>query len=88
MKCVFPLLWFPALLSGLAVPHDEKLEDMPRIEVQPLVGRLHHVQGIDIEGDHIWVTSVNADSRKGYLHLFDRKSGRVIAGTEKCELSG
>jgi hypothetical protein len=70
------------LLLALQV---EKLENMPRVEVQPLDGKLHHVQGIDIEGERLWVTSVHAVERKGYLHLFDRSTGRMLTETEVQE---
>jgi hypothetical protein len=44
----------------------------------PLQGELFHVQGLEIAGAHIWVTSVDRANRKAYLHQFDRKTGRFL----------
>jgi hypothetical protein len=42
----------------------------------PLDGKLYHVQGIDLDKEHLWVTSVDAANHKGYLHQFNRKTGK------------
>lgn len=44
-----------------------------------LQATLDHVQGIEVEGDSLWVSSVERAAKKGFLHLFDRKSGRLRA---------
>jgi hypothetical protein len=44
-------------------------------EILPLRGTLYHVQGVDLDGEHIWVTSVDSANHKGYLHQFNRASG-------------
>jgi hypothetical protein len=44
----------------------------------PLEGELFHVQGLDVAGRHIWVTSVDLANQKGYLHQFDRATGRLL----------
>jgi hypothetical protein len=48
----------------------------------PLKGKLFHVQGVAIDGDHIWVTSVDKVRRRGYLHEFDRTSGQFLRRIE------
>src|SRR4051812_37240199 len=45
------------------------------IEVLPLDGELFHVQGMDLDAQHIWVTSVDTREHKGYIHQFDRRTG-------------
>lgn len=45
--------------------------------VQSLHGTLYHVQGVDLDRDHIWISSVDAKSRRGYLHQFDRATGTL-----------
>jgi hypothetical protein len=45
-------------------------------DVRNLDGRLYHVQGVDLDDKHIWVTSVDAESHKGYLHQFNRATAR------------
>src|SRR4051794_37576337 len=41
-----------------------------------LAGDLHHVQGLDLDRDHLWVTSVAASDRRGYLDQFNRATAR------------
>jgi hypothetical protein len=52
------------------------------LEVITLQGPLHHVQGIDVEGGIVWVTSVDRATRKGFLYRVDLKSGRTLASVE------
>ena len=40
-----------------------------------LKGTTHHVQGIDFDDTRLWVTSVDRDTKKGYLHEFALPSG-------------
>jgi hypothetical protein len=46
-------------------------------ETHLLEGTVYHVQGIALDRDSIWVTSVDAANRKGYLHKFDRKTYKL-----------
>ncbi|MBI2688250.1 MAG: hypothetical protein HYX27_18255 [Acidobacteria bacterium] len=52
------------------------------VETIALQGPLHHVQGIDVEGDVLWVSSVDKDEKKGYLYRLDRRTGKQLAHTE------
>jgi Family of unknown function (DUF6454) len=47
-----------------------------------LEGELFHVQGLAVAGRHIWVTSVDQSNRRGYLHQFDRVTGRFVRRLE------
>jgi hypothetical protein len=47
-----------------------------------LEGLLAHVQGIDIEGRLLWVSSVDRASRRGFLDLFDARTGKRIRHVE------
>jgi hypothetical protein len=40
-----------------------------------LQGETHHVQGIEVRGDRLWVTSVDARTRRGFLYAFDLPGG-------------
>ena len=51
----------------------------------PLRGVLHHVQGIDVEGGTLWVSSVDAKAGKGFLSRFELPSGRLIQQVEVQE---
>ena len=41
-----------------------------------LDGKLFHVQGVAIDDSHIWVTSVDKANHRGFLHQFDRQTGK------------
>jgi hypothetical protein len=45
-------------------------------DTRDLNGRLYHVQGVDLDSEHIWITSVDAPNRKGYLHQFNRATAK------------
>jgi hypothetical protein len=47
-----------------------------------LRGETYHVQGIDFEGDRLWVTSVDTAARKGYLQEFSLRTGALTRRTE------
>jgi hypothetical protein len=51
-------------------------------EIVPLQGPLHHVQGIDVEVDTLWVSAVDKAQKKGFLYRLDRHTGRILASTE------
>ncbi|HEU5021714.1 MAG TPA: DUF6454 family protein [Bryobacteraceae bacterium] len=52
------------------------------LELQPVT---YHVQGIDTDGVHLWVTSVDKASRKGFLHEFRLADGRELRRAELQE---
>ncbi|HXE63309.1 MAG TPA: DUF6454 family protein [Bryobacteraceae bacterium] len=52
------------------------------LELQPTT---HHVQGIDTDGVHLWVTSVDTAARKGFLHEFLLENGRELRRVELQE---
>jgi len=52
------------------------------LELQPVT---HHVQGIDTDGTHLWVTSVDSAARKGFLHEFLLEDGRELRHIEVQE---
>ena len=52
------------------------------LELQPVT---HHVQGIDTDGVHLWVTSVDTTNRKGFLHEFLLENGRELRHVELQE---
>ena len=57
-------------------PHGGPIEHATLLGVLRLDGQLFHVQGVVLDDTHIWVTSVDKAHRKGYLHEFDRASGK------------
>lgn len=53
------------------------LSDLPLVRTLELKGTTHHVQGIDLDDTRLWVTSVDREGRKGYLHEFALPSGEL-----------
>ncbi len=48
----------------------------------------HHVQGIDVDGGVLWVTSVDRATRAGFLTRYDLASGRRLATVEVQTIVG
>ncbi|MFM2372812.1 MAG: hypothetical protein RIS85_2534 [Pseudomonadota bacterium] len=79
-----------ALLLGLssfsiaAVPGEfvNTIEDAQLMGALKLDGELFHVQGLELDGQRIWVTSVDGEKRKGYIHEFDRATGKFLRRLE------
>lgn len=42
----------------------------------------HHVQGLYVSDDYFWITGVDRLGRKGWIHRYDRKIGRVAASRD------
>lgn len=83
------VLKFAVLGSVGALPAQtvtgESLETWRARTPLPLAAALHHVQGIDVAGGRLWVSSVDAKARKGYLSRFDLATGRLLAQVEVQE---
>jgi len=78
---------FLLLLASLPVVAEPEQFDGAIEHARPrgtlkLDGELFHVQGLEIEGQHIWVTSVDQANRKAYLHEFDRATGKFLRRLE------
>lgn len=58
---------------------DLALESLKRVAIHPLNAPLAHVQGIDVEGSRLWISSVDSKARRGYLDLFDLTTGKRVA---------
>ncbi|RDE07298.1 DUF6454 family protein [Sphingomonas aracearum] len=71
---LFPLLLAFAPLSIAAAPEtlDDGFEQAQLVGTLQLQGELFHVQGVEMRGDRIWVTSVDNRQHRGFLHEFDR----------------
>ena len=58
------------------------IENADLRETLRLGGDVFHVQGLELDGQSIWVTSVDNSRHKGYLHQFDRSTGRLLRQME------
>jgi hypothetical protein len=72
MAGLLTLLLNVVLWSQAAAPVVTGVEGARLADVQVLEGTLYHVQGIALDNEHIWVTSVDAEKRRGYVHQFNR----------------
>jgi hypothetical protein len=64
------------LLNSLVwMAESPAVESLPRMGVVTFSEKLEHVQGIDVDGTHIWVSSVDREARKGWLRRFDLRTG-------------
>jgi len=70
--------------AGAAAPRPlaEPIEQAKLLDVQPLDGQVFHVQGVDLDETHIWVTSMDRRARRGFLHEFDRATGKLLRRVE------
>ncbi len=78
---------FSLLLSSLAVsagPPEMRgaVEHARLLGTIPLSGQLFHVQGVEVDSAHIWVTSANRWTGRGYIHEFDRATGKILRRVE------
>jgi hypothetical protein len=64
----------PAQLGGGAA----SLAELELLKVLELKGAIYHVQGVDLDSRRVWVTSVDAPNRKGYLHEFSLATGALL----------
>lgn len=77
----------PMMLSTLSVASVPELLDNAVEQTSPageiaLQGDVFHVQGLALEPARIWVSSVDGQGHRGFLHLFDRASGRLLRRIE------
>ncbi len=82
------LLVAAATLSIGAAPAPsatDTIENARLIVARPLEGDLFHVQGLALDGDRLFITSVDRAARRGYLHEFDRRSGRFVRRLEMTD---
>lgn len=77
-----PCVLLAASLLPVASSAEESLEQWRLKETTPLQAALHHVQGIDVERGVLWVSSVDRETRKGYLSRFELASGRLLQQVE------
>src|SRR5215475_6744831 len=78
---------FAGILAGTHVlggppSSAESLPGWKLVRTLPLRGKTYHVQGVDTDSRHIWVTSCDRDGRKAWLHQFSLTSGALERAVE------
>lgn len=78
------LLLVMSSFSIAAVPGEfvDAIEGARLVGDTKLDGELFHVQGLELAPRRIWVTSVDNESHRGYIHEFDRATGRFLRRLE------
>ncbi|WP_421846824.1 DUF6454 family protein [Novosphingobium sp.] len=78
------MLHLASSLSVAAAPgsSDAQLEHARLVGALALQGEIFHVQGLALDPDHVWITSVDHAGRRAFLHVFDRASGRYLRRIE------
>ena len=66
------------LNSEVPATSPQTIESLPRIGVTALADKLEHVQGIDVDDTHLWVSSVDRATRSGWLRRFDLRTGKLL----------
>ncbi len=73
---------FTGVLGWSQTTPTSSLAELGPPKVIALDGQIFHVQGIDLDRDHLWVTSADTVSRKGFIHLFSWPGGKLIRSVE------
>src|SRR5215471_604014 len=75
LVCVF-------LLSLFSASQSNSVPGWRLVRTLLLKGPTHHVQGIDFDAHTAWVSSVDSQSRKGFLQTFSFDSGTLLKTVE------
>jgi len=73
---------FTLRASLLSAQTEVALDELKSISIVTLKAETYHVQGIVIEEDNLWVSSVERKLAKGFLQLFDFHSGDLKLSKE------
>ena len=80
--CAVVIVTLSAMLVWSQTSRVRSLEELGPPAVIALDGKTFHVQGIDLDETHLWVTSADPVNRKGYIHLFALPGGAMIRSVE------
>lgn len=78
----FVLMMSSLLVAAAPDRLDSPIEHAQLLGALDLQGELFHVQGLELAGRRIWVTSIDHASRKAYIHEFDRGTGKLLRRRE------
>ncbi|MEH3047025.1 DUF6454 family protein [Sphingomonas adhaesiva] len=76
------LFLLPDFSTAASSARPDGIEAARLLDTLHLDGELFHVQGLAMTATRIWVTSVDRGSRRGYLHEFERSTGRFLRRLE------
>ena len=70
------------ILLAAHVSAQETRSTLTLTQTIPLAGETFHVQGIDIDGSRLWVTSVDTKAKRGLLFEYKLPEGRLLRSVE------
>ncbi|HYP06796.1 MAG TPA: DUF6454 family protein [Bryobacteraceae bacterium] len=73
------------IVEGLSVPVAEITSEQKPERIVELSATIDHVQGIEVDGERLWLSWVDRKARTGHLSLFDLGSGKLIRTAEVQE---
>lgn len=77
------ICFFIIFIASNAYCDDEtSLDDLKTVATIELKADTDHVQGIAVDSDSLWVTSVNKTNKTGHLYRFNLQTGELIAQVE------
>lgn len=68
--------------QGLAAVRETELKELELLDEIAIQAELDHVQGIDVRGGDLWISSVERETRKGRLHRVALPSGEAARAVE------
>ena len=80
--CVLLLVFSSLSVAAAPDQFSNGIEHAHYLGATRLDGEVFHLQGLALDGPRIWVTSVDQANHKGYIHEFDRTSGRFLRRLE------
>lgn len=60
----------------------KQLEGLDRLATIAIQADLEHVQGIDVRGNRLWISSVEREKRRGLVHRIELPTGKPAARVE------
>jgi WD40 repeat protein len=69
-------------LSWFSASQSNSIPGWHLVRILELKGPTHHVQGIDFDAHTAWASSVDSQSRKGFLQTFSFDSGALLQTVE------
>ena len=70
------------IVDGLSVPVAKISSEQKPEKVMDLHAAIDHVQGIEVDGDRLWLSWVDRKARTGHLSLFDLRTGKLVRAVE------
>ncbi len=71
----FSILLWSLTVSAAPPERSVGIEHAQLMGTLTLKGQLFHVQGVELDREHIWVTSLSRLRGRGFIHQFDRATG-------------